>query len=138
MKNLSLTIVISTLLLVVCLILSVHGNLLLQQWKVFSETSKSLKSFGIYLPSHRTEVTSTNLGDNIYVIGGLDKPGKALDTVEFYNIKNESWKRVAPLPKPLHHAAAASFNGKIYVIGGSSYDAASAANNWIPSNKLFI
>lgn len=40
--------------------------------------------------------------------------------------------------QPLHHAAAASFNGKIYVIGGSSYDAASAANNWVPSNKLFI
>ncbi|HEX5186907.1 MAG TPA: kelch repeat-containing protein [Nitrososphaeraceae archaeon] len=67
--------------MVVCLILSIHGNLLVQQRKVFSETSKSLESFGIYLPSYRTEVTSTYLGDNIYVIGGLDKPGKALDTV---------------------------------------------------------
>ena len=71
------------------------------------------------------------------MIGGLNKPGKGLDTVEFYNIKNESWKKVGPLPQPLHHAAAASFNGKINVIGGS-YDAASAASNWIPSNKLFI
>ena len=70
------------------------------------------------------------------MIGGLDKPGKALDTVEFYNIKNESWKKVTSLPQPLHHAAA-SFNEKIYVIGGS-YNAASAASNWIPSNKLFI
>ena len=136
MKNLSFTVLTSTLLLVF-LFLSIYGNLQ-QQRKAFTETSKSLESFGIYLPLYRIEITATTIGNNIFVIGGIDKPGKALDTVEFYNIKNESWKRVAPLPQPLHHAAAASFNGKIYVIGGSAYDAAAAINNWIPSNKLFI
>ena len=72
------------------------------------------------------------IGDDIYVIGGFDKSGKVLDTVEVYNIKNDSWKTIASLPQPLHHTAASSFNGKIYVIGGYTN------NNWFPSAKLFI
>jgi N-acetylneuraminic acid mutarotase len=99
-----------------------------------TETTKSLWSIGTSMPTPRTEVTATIIGDNIYVIGGLDKSGKVLDTVEVYNINNDSWKTVAPLPQPLHHTAASNFNGKIYVIGGSS----TTIDNWIPSDKLFI
>ena len=107
-----------------------------QQQQAFAITSKSLGyiSDGTPISTYRTEVTATTIGDNIYVIGGVDKPGNALDTVEVYNIKNDSWKKVAPLPQPLHHSAASSFNGKVYVIGGSS----SSGVNWIPTNKLFI
>jgi N-acetylneuraminic acid mutarotase len=101
----------------------------------FSET-KSLWHIETSMSTYRTEITAATIGDNIYVIGGIDKPGNALDTVEVYNIKNDSWKKVAPLPKPLHHSAASSFNGKIYVIGGSS--SYSSSNDWIPTNKLFI
>jgi N-acetylneuraminic acid mutarotase len=86
------------------------------------------------MSTYRTEVTVATIGDNIYVIGGIDKFGKALDTVEVYNTKNDSWKTIASLPQPLHHSAASNFNGKIYVIGGSS----SSNDNWDPSNKLFI
>lgn len=35
------------------------------------------------MPTPRSEITSTVNGNNIYVIGGLDKSGKVLDTVEF-------------------------------------------------------
>jgi len=105
------------------------------QQQAFTETAESSWSNGASIPTPRTEVTATIIGDdNIYVIGGLDKSGKVLDTVEVYNIKNDTWKTVAPLPQPLHHTAASSLNGKIYVIGGSS----SPIDNWIPSNKLFI
>ncbi len=69
------------------------------------------------MPTPITEITATNIGNNIYVIGGFDKTGKVLDTVQVYHIKNDSWKAVAPLPQPLHHTAASSFNDKIYVIG---------------------
>ncbi len=72
------------------------------------------------------------LGIIFYVIGGFDKTGKVLDTVEVYDIKNDSWKAVAPLPQPLHHTTASSFKDKIYVIGGYTN------NNWHPSAKLFI
>ena len=107
-----------------------------QQQQAFAITSKSLGyiSDGTPISTYRTEITAATIGDNIYVIGGVDKPGNALDTVEVYNTKNDSWKKVAPLPQPLHHSAASSFNGKIYVIGGSS----SSGVNWIPTNKLFI
>jgi N-acetylneuraminic acid mutarotase len=84
------------------------------------------------MPTPRTEITATIINDNVYVIGGFDKSGKVLDTVEVYNIKNDSWKAVAHLPQPLHHAAATTFNGNIYVIGGYTN------NNWLPSAKLFI
>jgi N-acetylneuraminic acid mutarotase len=102
---------------------------------VFSETKSLLQQIGTSMSTYRTEVTAATMGDNIYVIGGIDKPGKALDTVEVYNIKNDSWKKVASLPQPLHHSAASSFNGKIYVIGGSS---SYSVDDWIPSNKIFI
>jgi N-acetylneuraminic acid mutarotase len=101
--------------------------------QAFTETTESSWSIGKSMPTPRTEVTSTIIGDNIYVIGGLDKSGKVLDTVEVYNI-NDTWKTVAPLPQPLHHTAASSLNGKIYVIGGST----TTIDNWVPSNKLFI
>ena len=117
-----------TLLLVVMISSTFDGQ------QALTETTESSWSIGTPMPTPRTEVTATIIGDNIYVIGGLDKSGKVLDTVEVYNIKNDSWKTVAPLPQPLHHTAASSFDGKIYVIGGSS----SPIDNWIPSNKLFI
>ena len=70
--------------------------------------------------------------DNIYVIGGFDKSGEVLDTVgSFNNIKNDSWKTIAPLPQPVHHASATTCNGSIYVIGGYTN------NNWLPSAKLY-
>jgi hypothetical protein len=84
------------------------------------------------MPTARSEITATNIEDNIYVIGGLDGSGDVLNVVEVHNIKNNSWKSLAPLPQPLHHAATSSYNGKIYVIGGF------ISREWIPTNQLFI
>jgi N-acetylneuraminic acid mutarotase len=119
---------ISPLLLFVSILLMI-GQI---QQQVFTETAQSWWSNGTAMPTPRTEITATNIGKDIYVIGGFDKSGKVLDSVEVYNIKNDSWKTVAPLPQPLHHTAASSFNDKIYVIGGYTN------NNWVPSAKLFI
>jgi N-acetylneuraminic acid mutarotase len=84
------------------------------------------------MPTPRTEITATNIGNDIYVIGGFGKSGNVLNTVEVYNIQSDSWKAIAPLPQPLHHTTASNFNGKIYVIGGYTN------NNWLPSDKLFV
>ena len=102
------------------------------QQQAFPETSASAWSKGTDMPTPRTEITATNIGNDIYVIGGFDKTGKVLATVEVYNTKNDSWETLSPLPQPLHHTVASNFNGKIYVIGGYTN------NNWIPSSKLFI
>src|SRR5918998_543200 len=84
------------------------------------------------MPTPRTEVTAAVLEDDIYVIGGFDEFDQVTGIVEVYNIANNTWSNAAaPLPEPLHHTAAVSYNGKIYVVGG--YTAP-----WSPSNKLFI
>jgi N-acetylneuraminic acid mutarotase len=94
--------------------------------------TESFWTIGKSMPTPRTEVTATINSDNIYVIGGFDKSGKVLGTVEVYNVKNNSWNTVAPLPQPVHHAAATTFNGSVYVIGGYTN------NKWLPSANLFI
>jgi len=122
-------VVSSFILLLVFLILSGF-----EREQASAETAISPWSIGTSMPTPRTEVTAAVIGHDIYVMGGLDKSGKVLDTVEVYNIDNSSWKIVAPIPLPLHHTSASSFNDKIYVIGGSS----TTIDNWVPSNKLFI
>lgn len=120
---------ISPLLLLFSILLMIGQ---IQQQQAFTEITDSWWSNGTAMPTPRTEITATNIGNDIYVIGGFDKSGKVLDTVEVHNIKNDSWKTAAPLPQPLHHPAASSFNDKIYVVGGFIDE------NWIPSSKLFI
>jgi N-acetylneuraminic acid mutarotase len=90
-------------------------------------------SEGAAMPTARSAIAATNIGDDIYVIGGYDRIGNIMDVVEVYNVKNNSWKSVAALPHPLHHSAAASFDGKIYVVGGFI-----STREWIPTNQLFI
>jgi N-acetylneuraminic acid mutarotase len=116
-------------LLLFFLILSIFGQI---QQQAFTENTESWWSNGTTMPTPRTEITATNIGNDIYVIGGFGKSGNVLNTVEVYNIQSDSWKAIAPLPQPLHHTTASNFNGKIYVIGGYTN------NNWLPSDKLFV
>ena len=57
--------------------------------------SSAIRSEGATMPTARSEITATNIGDDIYVIGGFDGSGDVLDVVEVYNIKNNSWKSAA-------------------------------------------
>jgi N-acetylneuraminic acid mutarotase len=52
--------------------------------------------------------------------------------VEVYDPIADKWTSIAPLPQPLDHTTAASYDGKLYVVGGGylSRDAL--------SNKLFL
>src|SRR5919106_2373468 len=78
-------------------------------------TTTATESFwtdGAPMPTPRTEVTAAVLRNDIYVIGGFDESGQVTDIVEVYNIANNTWSKASPLPEPLHHTAAASYNGK--------------------------
>jgi N-acetylneuraminic acid mutarotase len=98
-----------------------------------NDDTKSFWTIGSPIPIPRTEVSATAVGDSVYVIGGFNAQGKPTNIVEVYNTKNNTWSSAAPLPHPLHHTAAAtSFDGKIYVVGGFS------DSQWTPSNRLFI
>ena len=88
-------------------------------------------SEGAAMPTARSEITATNIGEDIYVIGGVDESGDALDVVEVYSVKNNSWKSIAPLPQAVHHSAATSHEGKMYVVGGF------ISREWIPTNQFW-
>jgi N-acetylneuraminic acid mutarotase len=66
------------------------------------------------------------------VIGGFTNDDKVSDIVEMYNSTENTWiQNIKSIPLPLHHASAATYGGKIYVIVGYTGD-------WISSNNLFI
>jgi len=73
------------------------------------------------LPSYRYEFSATELNDEIYVVGGVQLPSVWIPTklVEKYNVKDDTWKTIAPYPKFVHHTGAVACLGKIYVVGGN-------------------
>ncbi len=77
------------------------------------------------LISVRQEHAVVALAGEIYVIGGFTP--MVTGSVEAFNPATETWRAVASLPTPLHHANAASIDGRIYVAGfylGGSFTSA--------------
>jgi len=75
-------------------------------------------SSGTAMPTPRTDVGAANVGEVIYIAGGIDSLARILDTVEAYDTGRNSWSTVAPLPQPLYHVSLVSYKAKIYAIGG--------------------
>ena len=97
-------------------------------------STKNFWSKGATSDVPKMESAYTSMGDKIYIIAGYGETGKRnKNSVEIYDTKTDSWSYndASPVPENLNHAAAATFNGKVYVIGGYLDDK-------IPSNKLFI
>ncbi len=88
---------------------------------------------GASSPTPKMESAYTSLGAKIYIVAGYGETGKRnKNSVEVYDTRNNTWNTgIPPIPVNLNHAAAASYNGKIYVVGGY-------LDNKIPSNRLFI
>jgi hypothetical protein len=85
-----------------------------QTLQLLDGATKSFWTKAAPMPTPRTEVSTTSLGDAIYVIGEFNAYGHTTDIVEIYSVKNNTWNRAAaPLPHPLHHIAATSFDGKV-------------------------
>jgi N-acetylneuraminic acid mutarotase len=67
----------------------------------------------------RTEVAAARVGQAVYVIGGFAPPeGRSSPLVERFNLRTRRWRRVAPLPIAVNHAAAVAHRGHVYVLGG--------------------
>src|SRR5688500_7457502 len=67
----------------------------------------------------RTEVAAARVGRYVYVVGGFERrTGATTAATERYDIERGAWTRVADMPVPLNHAAAASYRGRVYVLGG--------------------
>jgi N-acetylneuraminic acid mutarotase len=92
-------------------------------------------------PSKRTEVAAAAVGGKIYVVGGFNEPGlgsltrlAVSDALEEYDPAANRWATRAPLPKGLHHAAAASVGNRLYVVGGFT---ASLFSLWQPVASVY-
>jgi N-acetylneuraminic acid mutarotase len=70
------------------------------------------------------------LDDKIYVVGGQGSKVKKDKIMEVYDIKSDKWSKGTPLPEPLDHLGIASYDGKLYVVGGT--------HKYGYSNKLLI
>ncbi len=83
------------------------------------------------MPSARTEMASTVVNHEIYIIGGYKHPD-SLSLVEKYVPKLNQWVPLKDFPAKLDHPASVSYGNYIYVIGGLDH-----AETGPASNKVF-
>ena len=72
------------------------------------------------LPYEVSKMATVRWGDNIVVIGGADKRGKALDTVIIYNVKTEQSHLLPSMRCKRYGCTAVVIGNNIVVLGGSS------------------
>ena len=73
------------------------------------------------MPTPRTEVAAAVADGDIVVAGGF-APGGTFPTVEVYDVAADEWTTGPDLPVGVNHAMAASFEGEVYVFGGTLGD----------------
>ncbi len=77
-------------------------------------------SIGKSIPTQRAGAMTVTVGQEVVVIGGeVGTDGNAENTVESYNIINNTWRQLSPLQIGRHSGAAVILNDSIHVISGS-------------------
>jgi N-acetylneuraminic acid mutarotase len=74
------------------------------------------------LPEPRTEVAAAVASGEIVTVGGLVESGGNTARADAYSVAADRWRRLPDLPVSVDHAAAASANGRVYVVGGYGGD----------------
>jgi hypothetical protein len=99
-------------------------------WSVFDpgEPLANPWSTGTALIANTRDLTMVEAGGKLYVMGGYDG-SQVFNTVLEYDPAAPGWTPKAVMPATLHEHACAVWNGKIYVVGGSTTWAAASANN---------
>jgi N-acetylneuraminic acid mutarotase len=72
------------------------------------------------VPVARTEVSAAAAGGRVIVAGGFLPDGSSSARVDAYDPATDAWTRLPDLPLGVNHAAAASYRGRVYVLGGYS------------------
>ena len=70
------------------------------------------------LPYEVSDMATVRWGDNVVVIGGIDKRGKALNTVIMYNVKTEQSRMLPPMRCKRCACTAVVVGDNIVVLGG--------------------
>ena len=89
-----------------------------EQYTLHSPSGSKEWSIGADMPTPRDEARAAAIGSKIFVVGGLDKAGKTLTTVEIYDTTANTWSVGKELPLALDHPGVASYGNKLYVVGG--------------------
>ncbi len=77
--------------------------------------------FARALSSRRSYVAAAQIGNSIYVAGGMvGETGRRLATFQRFDAAADAWMTLEPLPEPVRAAAGAALDGRVYVIGGSA------------------
>ena len=67
------------------------------------------------------------LDGHVYIAGGYNKNGTPTPAVERYDVKANTWTKLAPLPRPLTCLGLAAANGSLYAVGGAEQDSLALA-----------
>ena len=78
-------------------------------------------SFAARMLHRRSYTASAELGGKVYVAAGMvGNSGRPLDLFERFDPAKNEWMSLTPLPEKFSAGAAASFDGRIWVVGGNS------------------
>jgi hypothetical protein len=87
------------------------------------------------LPIPVSFAAASSWSGKLYVIGGFDSAGTALADVQIYDVASDSWSTGTSMPAARANAYAATVNGRIYVLGGTTLNAATPP--WTASNLTY-
>jgi hypothetical protein len=68
----------------------------------------------------RLEFSLVAHGSCLLAFGGSTEQFAILDSVEKYDVRQNTWEELLPLPSPTHSLASVSHQGKVYLSGGVS------------------
>uniref|UniRef100_A0A667WG79 Kelch domain containing 8A n=1 Tax=Myripristis murdjan TaxID=586833 RepID=A0A667WG79_9TELE len=74
------------------------------------------------LPSGRVYHTLSEVGGQMYMLGGCDAAGRPCPTLELYSPEVDRWISLPPMPTPRAGAAVAVLGKQILVVGGVGED----------------
>lgn len=77
---------------------------------------------GAAAPAALTEVAAAAHLGRIWIAGGLDAAGRAVDLVLIYDPVADAWSNGPPLPEPVHHSALVSIGDVLFLVGGFAGD----------------
>jgi len=86
------------------------------------------------LPTPVSFASASSWDGKLYVMGGFDAAGTVLRTVQIYDVAGDSWSTGTDMPAARANAYAATVNGRIYVLGGTTGNASAA---WAASNLTY-
>lgn len=89
------------------------------------------------IPEGANEVIGAAVNGQVLVYGGQDAKGAPMGILWRFDPATNQWSKLPSNGTPVHHAAAASIGGRLYVFGGFRLPD-SGKGGWFPENKAWM